>query len=96
MLFINFYVIIDIIKAITGCKMYGEEYIKNITECINKSWITQKEKIENAARLVAEAIKRKSNVYVFGCSHAGILAEEVFYRTGGLAVINPIFSRDLC
>ena len=71
--------------------MYGEEYIKNITECINKSWITQKEKIENAARLVAEAIKRKSNVYVFGCSHAGILAEEVFYRTGGLAVINPIF-----
>ncbi|MBQ7719700.1 MAG: SIS domain-containing protein, partial [Clostridia bacterium] len=34
---------------------------------------------------------RKNNVFVFGCSHAGILAEEVFYRTGGLAVINPIF-----
>jgi uncharacterized phosphosugar-binding protein len=30
-------------------------------------------------------------VFIFGCSHAGILAEEVFYRTGGLAVINPIF-----
>ena len=28
---------------------------------------------------------------ITGCSHAGILAEEVFYRTGGLAVINPIF-----
>lgn len=44
-----------------------------------------------AAEQIAEAIKRKNNVFIFGCSHAGILSEEVFYRTGGLAVINPIF-----
>lgn len=30
-------------------------------------------------------------VYIFGCSDAGILAEEAFYRTGGLAIMNPIF-----
>ena len=71
--------------------MNGANYIKVVTDCIEKAWSTQKDTIVAAADLVAEAIEKKNNVFVFGCSHAGILAEEVFYRTGGLAVINPIF-----
>ena len=70
--------------------MQGENYIKIVTDCITKAWSTQKEIITEAAAWVAETIEAKKNVFVFGCSHAGILAEEVFYRTGGLAVINPI------
>lgn len=70
--------------------MQAEHYIQIVTDCINKAWNTQKDTISQAAEWVAEAIERKNNVFVFGCSHAGILAEEVFYRTGGLAVINPI------
>ncbi len=71
--------------------MNGANYIKIVTETIEKAWETQKDAILQSANLVAEAIEKKNNVFVFGCSHAGILAEEVFYRTGGLAVINPIF-----
>ena len=71
--------------------MHGETYIAKVNACIEKAWQTQKEQILTAAMQVKNAIKAKKNVYVFGCSHAGILAEEVFYRTGGLAVINPIF-----
>ncbi len=70
--------------------MHSEQYIKQLEECIKRAWNTQKEQIRAAARLTSHAIAQKKNVYVFGCSHAGILAEEVFYRTGGLAVINPI------
>jgi len=70
--------------------MNGGNYIRIVTECIEKAWETQKDAILAAASLVAGAIEQKKNVFVFGCSHAGILAEEVFYRTGGLAVINPI------
>ena len=71
--------------------MRGNDYILNVTECINKAWQTQEKKIREIAWLLADTIERKNSVFVFGCSHAGIIAEEVFYRSGGLAVINPIF-----
>lgn len=70
--------------------MYGTEYIKIVNECVNRAWDTQQIQIRRAADQLCHAIIRKNNIFVFGCSHAGILAEEVFYRTGGLAVINPI------
>ena len=71
--------------------MHGDTYIGIVNDCIKTAWETQKETILKVSEEVADAIRDKKNVFVFGCSHAGILAEEVFYRTGGLAVINPIF-----
>ena len=71
--------------------MRGHDYIKTVTETIDRAWNTQQPQLTQAKTLIAEAIEAKKNVFVFGCSHAGILAEEVFYRTGGLAVVNPIF-----
>lgn len=71
--------------------MRGNDYINCVTECINKAWGTQQDTLNKVSDLLAEKIENKNNVFVFGCSHAGILAEEVFYRTGGLADINPIF-----
>ncbi len=71
--------------------MNGSDYIKIVTDTIERAYSEQTEQLDQAASAIAAAIERKNNVFVFGCSHAGILAEEVFYRTGGLAVINPIF-----
>lgn len=71
--------------------MRGHDYIKTVTETIDRAWNTQQTQMTDAKALIAKAIEAKKNVFVFGCSHAGILAEEVFYRTGGLAVVNPIF-----
>lgn len=71
--------------------MNGKNYINIVNECIQKAYDTQEETLLAVAHLMAKTIEAKKNVFVFGCSHAGILAEEVFYRTGGLAVINPIF-----
>ena len=71
--------------------MRGHDYIKTVTETITRAWETQQTQMTGAKTLIAKAIEAKKNVFVFGCSHAGILAEEVFYRTGGLAVVNPIF-----
>ena len=71
--------------------MNGGDYIKIVTETIDAAYGTQREVLTQAAAEIAQAVEAKHNVFVFGCSHAGILAEEVFYRTGGLAVINPIF-----
>ncbi len=71
--------------------MFADNYISGLQETMEKAWKEQRDVFESTARLICTALKNKNSVYIFGCSHAGILAEEVFYRTGGLAVINPIF-----
>ena len=71
--------------------MYADSYIDIVQSTIRQAWECQKDIIRQAADHICAALKTKHSVYIFGCSHAGILAEEVFYRTGGLAVINPIF-----
>ena len=51
--------------------------------------------MEKAVELMVEAIENKHSIYVFGASHAGILTQELYYRAGGLMVINPIFGREI-
>ncbi len=71
--------------------MKADTHISNVISCILRAWETQTEPIGAAAEKLAVTIVNKRNFFVFGCSRAGILAEEVFYRIGGLAAINPIF-----
>jgi uncharacterized phosphosugar-binding protein len=46
--------------------------------------------IEQAAQVIAAAIQEDHLVYAFGPTHAGLLAQELFYRAGGLVPVNPI------
>ena len=71
--------------------MRGGDYIRIVTATTERAYAEQRDTLREASYAMAETVEKKKNVFVFGCSHAGILAEEVFYRTGGLAVINPIF-----
>ncbi len=71
--------------------MDGFDYINIAAGTMKKAYETQRDTFATVSERLAEAVETKHNIFVFGCSHAGILAEEVFYRTGGLAVINPIF-----
>ncbi len=66
------------------------QYFDEIRKILDAVERTQSDNIATAARVIADAIASHANVYAFGASHAGILAQELFYRTGGLAVINPI------
>ena len=71
--------------------MYADQYISIVQDTIRRAWEEQQEAIGKTAAAIRNALEQKHSVFLFGCSHAGILAEEVFYRSGGLAVINPIF-----
>lgn len=51
--------------------------------------------LEAAAALMADAALNGRKLFAFGASHAGILAEELSFRAGGLAIINPLFSAAL-
>lgn len=70
-------------------------YADHLKELIDKVRLTQDAAIEEAAELMCNAIKNGNSIFAFGASHAGMLSMELFYRTGGLVNINPIFAADL-
>lgn len=71
--------------------MQGERYIDIVLQTTKMAWESQQAQFCVLRQKMIETIRSKHSIYLFGCSHAGILAEEMFYRTGGLALINPIF-----
>lgn len=66
------------------------DYLDKIIALLEEVRDTQREAIEQAAQAVAGAILQGKLIYVFGPSHAGILAQELFYRAGGLVPVNPL------
>ena len=70
--------------------MLLDQYADKLTAVISDIRNTQRENILAAARLAADTICHDGIVHVFGCGHSHILAEEVFYRAGGLACVAPI------
>ncbi len=69
---------------------YGKAYFTHVTELLEQVWESQQQHIRQAAKLLVDTVTAGNRVYFFGCTHAGILSQEAFYRTGGLAVVNPI------
>jgi uncharacterized phosphosugar-binding protein len=66
------------------------DYLELAIQALQEVRRTQGEAIEKAAVVIAEAIEANHLMYVFGAAHAGILAQELFYRAGGLVPVNPV------
>ena len=71
------------------------QYIENIQKLVSRALETQLENIGQAAEIVARTIMDGGLVYVFGTGHSHILAEELFYRAGGMPQIYPILEESL-
>lgn len=69
-------------------------YQKKILENLNIIIEKENDNIVKAKELIMDAIKNNNSIFSFGASHAGIITQELFYRAGGLVVINPIFTSD--
>ena len=67
--------------------------LKNIISDVEKD---EKDALYQGACLMRDAVVGGHNIFAFGCSHAGLLALELYYRTGGMAVINPVRAPGLC
>ena len=52
-------------------------------------------KIKQAGQLVAAALSAGGVIHTFGTGHAHLIADEAFYRAGGIAAINPILDERL-
>lgn len=61
------------------------EYLEQIHAMLTRAEETQQSAMKEAARLMCQATMAGRRIYTFGCNHGGLLAMELFYRTGGLA-----------
>lgn len=71
-------------------------YFDNIRDIIQKVLDTQRDAMLEAARMLSDATIEGHNIYAFGCSHAGLITLELYYRTGGMATVNPVRAPGLC
>ncbi len=67
-----------------------EKYYAAACEQLERVFTTQRPAIERAAASLGQALVNDRWLYAFGTGHSHLLAEEVFYRAGGLAHAVPI------
>lgn len=73
----------------------GLEYISNIEEIIKEIKETQSDSLDKAATFIAKSLIEGGMIYAFGTGHSHMLAEEIFYRAGGLVRVYPILDEGL-
>lgn len=75
--------------------MLLDDYAGIITRAVSQIQSTQRDKITAAAGIISESLLRDGLVHVFGCGHSHMLAEETFYRAGGVVPVSPVFYEPL-
>lgn len=70
-------------------------YLRNLETLFERIENEQLGNIMSGARLIADAFENGHNVFAFGTGHSHMLAEELFYRAGGLVNIRPILETSL-
>lgn len=73
----------------------GLRYLEVAGRLIERLVTDEWPSIRAAAELVADALEDGRLVHVFGTGHSHMLAEELFYRAGGLVRVSPILFEGL-
>ncbi len=66
------------------------EYIENVKKIIEKIEKDENGSIIKTAEIFADTLTNDRRIYLFGTGHSHMLAEELFYRAGGLVNIQPV------
>lgn len=72
-----------------------DQFTAEVHRQLQRVETTQRPAIEQAARWVADALARDRFLWAFGTGHSHMVAEEIFYRAGGLARGAPILEPKL-
>lgn len=67
-----------------------KEFTTKVKELIDIVYSKENENIKESAKLIFDSIKDGGVLHVFATGHSHMLAEEMFYRAGGLVAIDPI------
>ena len=72
-----------------------DHYSSTVQNQITAICSTQRGAIEQAAAWLGEALANDRGLYAFGTGHSHMMAEEIFYRAGGLAHAVPLLDPKL-
>jgi uncharacterized phosphosugar-binding protein len=70
--------------------MAFKTYIEQIHELLDRIGSEQAAAIGMAGAMVAETLKQSGIIHTFGTGHSHMIAEEAFFRAGGLVPVNAI------
>ncbi len=71
------------------------DYFAHVKELLDEIVENEASALDEAIEMLYRATIEQKNLFVFGASHAGIISQELAYRAGGLATMNPILPRSL-
>lgn len=78
-----------------GTASHARRYLEAIEALQRRIIEDQSRLLEYVAARMAETIGKDGRLFIFGTGHSHLMAEEAFFRAGGLAPVVPIFSSAL-
>lgn len=65
-------------------------YFQEVQKLLHFVVEQEQPQLEQASKIIAERIQRGGIIQLFGCGHSHLLAQETFFRAGGLVPVRPI------
>lgn len=75
--------------------MLIDQFLQEVKDQIARIEMTQKERMLEAAQIIAESIEQGSILHIFGSGHSHMIAEDAFFRAGGLVCVNAMLEESL-
>jgi len=75
--------------------MLAKTYLGRVQELLGQLAEQQSGAIERAAGIIADAIAGGHALFGFGCNHSLLPVLDIYYRAGGLMLVNPIMAPGL-
>lgn len=72
-----------------------DRYADAVEQVLASVQTTQRDAVEQAAQWLSATLQQDGLLYITGTGHSHMIAEEVFYRAGGLAAVYPLLEPSL-
>jgi uncharacterized phosphosugar-binding protein len=69
----------------------GGTYIDVCITILERLRREQSDRIRRAGEIISAAIVEGRSFFAFGCTHSNLPVQDVYYRAGGLMLVNPVF-----
>lgn len=75
--------------------MLAKKYFEHGFDLLQQLQDSQLENINQAAELITKAIADGHTFYAWGGPHSNLPVQDIYWRAGGLALVNPLFTPGL-
>jgi uncharacterized phosphosugar-binding protein len=75
--------------------MLAKRYFEKSRELLERLYATQLKNVEAAAEMIARSIADGHTLYAWGGPHSSLPVQDIFWRAGGLALVNPLITPGL-